>query len=175
VLLLVTALVWTRISNGQTSGPPPAQLAEMKKLELLEGNWSGEGWMQRGPTRSVFVSSEKVEGRLSGLVIIIEGLHHEKMPGGAKGPVVHNAVATVSYDAASGAYKFAAHQGDGRYVDATGKLVAPGHFEWGFKSPQGMVRFTIKFGADNWNETGEYSSDGKSWTKFFEMNLHRVK
>ncbi len=42
--------------------------------------------------------------------------------------------------------------------------------------PAGKTRFTITHtDKDEWSESGEATGDGKSWHKFFEMTLHRVK
>ena len=51
-------------------------------------------------------------------------------------------------------------------------------FVWGFKEPQrGVeVRYTVTLTPKNeWYEIGEYTLDGKTWTKFIEMTLTRVK
>ena len=54
------------------------------------------------------------------------------------------------------------------------KLVADG-FEWGFPTPAGTIRYTIKTANDVWLEIGEFSRDGgRTWVKFFEMKLDRV-
>lgn len=51
-------------------------------------------------------------------------------------------------------------------------------FIWGFKEPQrGVeVKYTMKLtDKGEWHEIGEYSLDGKTWTKIIEMTLSRVK
>ena len=53
--------------------------------------------------------------------------------------------------------------------------VLPEWYEWGFETGQGTIKYTIKINPENWNEVGEFSRDGKAWTKFFEMNLVKVK
>ena len=51
-----------------------------------------------------------------------------------------------------------------------------GGWQWETASPAGKLRFTITHtDKDEWFESGEASEDGKSWRKFFEMTLHRVK
>jgi hypothetical protein len=48
---------------------------------------------------------------------------------------------------------------------------------WAFRSPRGGdARFTIRLTEkDQWQEIDEFSQDGKTWDKFFEMTLQRVK
>ena len=165
-----------------TSEPTHAQqslsarhLAEMKKLEMMVGNWKGEGWAIAGSGRAEFISNESVEPQLDGLLLVIKGLHYRKLEGGKQGEVVHHAYAIISCDLDGLGYLFDAYQLDGRHVDAKAKLVSQGSFEWGFNTPQGTVRYTIRIDSDRWNEVGEFSQDGKAWRKIFEMNLQRVK
>jgi hypothetical protein len=156
-------------------GAPAPHLAEMKKLDVLVGNWKGEGWAFTRSGRTEFISTERVERQLDGLLLVIEGLHHQKLEGGKEGRVVHNAYAVVSYDPPGMGYLFDAYQLNGQHINAKAKLAGPGTFEWGFTSPQGTIRYTIKFDDNRWNEVGEVSQDGTTWRKIFEMNLHRVK
>jgi len=54
--------------------PASGQRVEMKKLDWLVGHWKGTGWMQMGPQgRKEFTITETVEGKLDGLVLVIEG------------------------------------------------------------------------------------------------------
>ena len=48
---------------------------------------------------------------------------------------------------------------------------------WGFAVPQaGRVRFTITLTqAGEWWEIGEFSRDGATWAKFFEMTLKKKR
>ena len=48
-------------------------------------------------------------------------------------------------------------------------------FEWGFQTPGGTIRYKIAVTPESWTEGGEFSRDGKTWMKFFEMKLDRVK
>lgn len=154
---------------------PPVQLEEMEKVAFLVGNWEGEGWMELGPgERSTFHGTETVESRLGGTVLLIEGLHYEKMSPDEEVPV-HHALAVLSYDEREMRYRFDSHLADGRYLNAEGRLV-DGAFQWGFRDERGTsIRFTIHSNEEGeWFETGEMSQDGENWRKFFEMTMRRM-
>ena len=150
--------------------------AEMKKLNFLTGNWNGEGWIEMGPNRSTFKQTESVQSKLNGTVILVEGLGKGKLAGTGEEGIVHNALATISYDSSAKKFLFRAFRADGNYVDAN-VTVGDKSLIWGFRSPQGAeIKYTIKLtDAGQWHEIGEFSMDGKQWRKFFEMTLQRVK
>ena len=146
-------------------------LAAMQAVSFFEGRWQGEGWSRRGPAEPVgFTSTETVESRLGGRVLIVEGLHHAK----EGGEVVHHALATISYDPEAGGYRFRSHLADGRSGDYSGRL-EDGAFVWGYEMPMGRIRFTIRIADGHWSEIGEFSADGEQWRQFFSMELDRVE
>lgn len=152
--------------------------AEMKKLEFLLGEWKGEGWIEMGPGgRKTFKQTESVQSKLNGVVTIIEGLGKGRLPDSDKEVVVHQALAVISFDSKANKFQFRAFRADGNFIDAD---VTPGDksLVWGFRDPQRNVeiKYTIKLNdAGQWFEAGEFSMDGKTWRKFFEMTLQRVK
>ena len=79
---------------GRPPAPDTAKFREaMKPFLPAVGKWRGEGWMQMGPGEPQrTVSEERVESRLEGLVLVIEGLHHARNADGSAGRVVHNAL-----------------------------------------------------------------------------------
>jgi hypothetical protein len=163
-------------------GPPSssatlaAQKEAMQKVAFLVGDWKGRGWMMMGPgRRAEFTSHETVESRLDGLVLIIEGVHESSDPA-RKGAIVHHALAELSWDAQQGAYQFRSHLATGEASDFPGKVVE-GAFVWIFQAgPAGTMRYTIKLDAQGrWNEIGERSTDGQSWSQIFGMTLDKVK
>lgn len=164
---------------GRPPAPDAVKLREaMKPFLPAVGKWRGESWMQMGPgepQRSV--SEETVEMRLDGLVLIVEGLHHAKLADGTAGKVVHHALAVVSADSAdpAGGFRFSTFLADGRAADARGNW-ENGKFVWTPPAPPGrQIRYVIDWTvADRWSEIGEMSTDGTTWTKFFEMNLSRA-
>lgn len=155
---------------AQPGRAPSAQLEAIQKLSWLTGKWEGKGWMEFvSNQRHEFTSTEKIEFKVDGVALSIEGFHR-----GGDGRVVHNALAIVSYDETSKLYRFRAWLSDGRYTDAEGKLLN-GAFQWSLQTPRGRMRYTIKLNEKGeWFEIGEMSNDGQDWRKFFEMVLRKV-
>lgn len=175
----IFVIVWLLLpisALAQSAGASSA--LEMKKLDFLVGDWKGEGWIEMGPSgRNNFKQTETVQSKLNGTVVFVEGLGKGKLASTGQEGVVHNALAVISYDSRSKKYQFRAFRADGNFVDAevtagTNSLV------WGFREPQRNIeiKYTIKLNeAGQWFEIGEFSMDGKTWQKFFEMTLQRVK
>ncbi|MGI8618433.1 MAG: hypothetical protein ACR2L6_05015 [Gemmatimonadaceae bacterium] len=143
----------------------------MKPLAWLIGEWEGEGSMQTRTGREVAAVREKVEGRLDGRVLVLEGIGREPAADGA-GRVVHHAFGVLSYDPEKREYVFRAFR-DGGVINPVSRFAA-GVFVWEFAVPGGRTRYLIREDNGEWLETGEYSADGSTWRKFFEMRLHRV-
>jgi len=153
--------------------PAAGQRVEMKKLDWLVGHWKGTGWMQMGPQgRKEFTITETIQGKLDGLVLIIEGHGKSK----EDGSTVHTALAFVSYDEGAKTFRWRAFTAEGRQTDAVAKVGA-NTLEWGLEIPQrGRMRYTIKLNEKGeWFEVGEMTQDGQTWQKFFEMTLQRQK
>ncbi len=173
VMLWLLLPIFTFAQSAGTSAE-----AEMKKLNFLVGDWKGEGWIEMGPGgRSSFKQTETVQSKLNDTVVIVEGLGKGKLASTGQEGIVHNALAVISYDSRSRKYQFRAFRADGNFVDA--EMTTEGNgLVWGFREPQRNVeiKYTIKLtDAGLWNEVGEFSMDGKTWRKFFEMTLQRVK
>jgi hypothetical protein len=150
--------------------------AEMKKLSAWAGHWKGEGVMQNGPGGASGKSSvdERIELKLDGSIMVVEGVGKSVDSATQKETVVHHAFGIVSYDVPSKTFKFRTYLKDGRGMETLFHILSETHFEWGFDLPNGgKIKYTIKLdnGKTTWNEIGEYSGDGKSWNRFFEMNL----
>lgn len=156
---------------------PAAQLEAMKKLNFLIGKWEGESWTEFAPgQRLQSHGTETVQDKLGGLLVTMEGIHRRKAGEKNEGTVVHNAFGVATFDEKAKRYRFQAYTNRGTYVDAEAKI-ADGRFEWGFRVPNAVeIRYVIKLNdKGQWFETGEMSRDGKTWRKFFEMTLDRVK
>jgi hypothetical protein len=172
-LLFLLALPVVTLAQSPTAA---AQRAEMKKLDFLLGQWQGEGWIMMGQgERRTFRQTETVQSRVDGLVLMVDGLGKDKTPG-KEDVVVHNAFAVAAYDAQAKQFRWRAFRADGLVVD-TDANVTENSLVWGLQAPRGgEVRFTIKLtDKGQWFEIGEFSQDGKTWQKFFEMTLQRVK
>lgn len=157
--------------------PAPANKAELKKLDYLAGKWKGEATIFRGKEATKLTQTEDVQYRLGGTVLLIEGTGRGKLPGKDEEGVLFNALAVVSYDAQAKKHKIKAYRMEGTSVDADMTVTEKG-FVWGFTPPDGkvQVRYTMTVTEKGeWHEVGEFSTDGKAWTKFIEMTLTRVK
>ena len=150
----------------------------MKKLDWLVGEWQGTGWIEFGPgNRRTFRQSETIKRQAGGLVLIVEGLGKGRVPGQAEEVVIHNAFAVLNYNDKTQQYRwFSMRAADGKVIDIVPQVNDNGYV-WGFEDERaGNIRFTAIFNdKGQWVESGEGSRDGKTWTKFFEMTLDRVK
>jgi hypothetical protein len=142
-----------------------AQRAAMQKLAPLAGDYVGSGWMQYGAqSRHTFESHEHLELSVGGTVLEVHGRHKATDRDGG-----FEALGLVFYDEASKSYRFRSWTSEGR----------TGEFSWTFLSDDKVVwgndrmRYTITLGDGTWNEVGEMTRDGRSWMKFFEMNLRK--
>ena len=71
-------------------------------------------------------------------------------------------------------YQFKTYLKDGRSTDAWFNIVGENKYAWGFDIPSGgksRYNITLDPTRNTWNEIGEFSRDGATWMKFFEMNL----
>jgi hypothetical protein len=158
--------------------PGAANRDAMKKLDYLAGKWKGDATVMTGPKDTKAIKqTEDVQFRLEGTVILVEGIGRGKLPDKDEEGVLFNALGVMSYDAQVKKYKIKAYRMEGTSVDADLTLTEKG-FVWGFKEPQrGVeVKYTMTLTPKGeWHEIGEYTLDGKAWTKFIEMTLTRVK
>jgi hypothetical protein len=142
---------------------------EVKKLESMVGRWEGTGWIMHEGKREVFTGAENVQRKLDGLAILVEGKFTN-----SEGKVIHETLAVLDYNAKDSKYRFRTYLATGTSGEHELKLLAVG-YEWGFQMPAGTIRYTIKTADNVWSEIGEFTRDGgKTWMKFFEMNLKKV-
>jgi hypothetical protein len=178
VLFLLLLLV-ASICQHATAQPEMGNKEKMKVFASWEGRWKGEGWMQMGPGEPKKSSvDEKIESKLDGTVYLVEGVGRAMNAETKQETVVHHALAVLSYDQGTAQYKFRTHLKDGRSTDAWFNVTGENTYQWGFDIPnRGKTRYSIKIDpkAKTWNEIGEYSADGTSWNKFFEMNLTKTE
>ncbi len=146
------------------------QRAEMKKLDLWAGKWEGSGWMQQGAEKQTFIGTENVQKKLDGLAMIVEGKFANK-----ENVVIHETLAVVSYNPQTTNFDFSTYLATGNKGVYELKAIADG-WQWEIPFPGGKIRYTTKLNAETWFEIGEMTrDDGKTWQKFFEMNLKRIK
>lgn len=170
VAMLGSTLLFSNSASAQRPGAGVAVDSAMAPLAWLIGEWEGEGTMRSRTGSDVASVREKVEGRLDGRVLVIEGVGRDRVAGSGK--VVHHAFGVLSYDPEKRRYLFRAFR-DGGVMDAESSF-ADGVFTWEIAIPNGRSRYRIRQEGAEWVETGEYSLDGSTWRPFFEMRLHRV-
>jgi len=157
--------------------PSEAHKAEMKKLDFLAGKWKGPATATTREGKQDLTQTEVIEYRLGGTILTVEGTGRGKLAGKTEEAVIFNAFAVISYDADAKKHRIKAYRMEGTAVEADLTVTEKG-FKWGFKPPQGgvEVRYVMTINdKSEWYQTGEYTLDGKAWTKFFEMTLTRVK
>lgn len=169
--LLATVVLLAGLMSISAQENPNVELqrAEVKKVESLVGQWKGGGWIQQGAKRETFTGTETVQRKLDGLALLVEGRFTNP-----EGKVIHETLAILDFNEKDSKRRFRTYLASGRSGEYELKLLSDG-YEWGFQTSMGTIRYTIKTANDVWFETGEFSRDGKTWTKFFEMKLEKVK
>jgi hypothetical protein len=170
-LALASALMFPYA--GLAGQQPPAngveiQRAAMKKLAFLTGSWLGPVSIVRGPGDPLrLTQSERVEWKLDGLVLLIEGKST-----GADGKTRFEALATIAYDEAAHAYRMRAYN-EGHYVDTELTALGDG-FSWGFQAGPARVENTMHLTAKGeWQETTEVVMGNDPPRKSVEMVLEK--
>lgn len=147
----------------------------MKKLSWLAGRWHGTATVTQGPGGNVMEvdQSEDVRFKVFDTVLLIEGTGRQAGQGDKPGEVIFEALAVVSFDAATKKYVMRALSGQGS-VDPQIEVMDK-ELIWSFEVPGGQVKYHIKLdGQGQWVETGEFSRDeGATWMKFIDLKLKR--
>lgn len=177
---LLSALAILALSVGLPAAAQPpspesaaAQRAAMAKLDYMTGEWVGEGWMDLGTGRSTFRGSERVQSKLGGIALLVEGDFVGKRPGSEEEVPVHTTLGVIYYDPQAQRYRFDTWLATGGAGGRELTVNADG-WQWEIKSPRGMIRYVMKLTpAGEWFEVGERSTDGTTWQKFFEMTLRK--
>lgn len=173
ILALIALAVPAAAVRAQAPDHSADVRAALERLPISAGVWDGEAWFQRGPgAPDTVLVHERVEDRLEGMVMLIEGTGRQK----STGEVVHHAFATLGWDPAASEYRMTAWLANGNRVDADTEL-ADGVFTWAFDVPGGpRIRYRIVRPEPGvWQEDGEASLDaGATWFPFFGMTLRRT-
>ncbi len=157
--------------------PDSVQTEAIKKLDWWVGQWKGEAWISMGPgRRDTTMMVETIRKDLDGTLIMIEGLGRRKMPTMQEGDVVHHAFAVVSYDDKKKSYRWHSWRVPGGTHQETEPTITDRGFQWRMETPRGKMRYTAALNEKGqWEEIGEFSSDGQTWRQFFGMLLSRVQ
>jgi hypothetical protein len=171
ILAVLAAIAVFGITTfGQTTDSTAVKRSQLSNLSQMVGTWRGSGWIQQRPGREEFSGTEVIQKKLDGLAMLFDGKFVSP-----QGKVVHETLGVLTYDETAKNFKFSTFLANGISGVQDLKIVG-GHYEWGFQVPKtGTVRYTITIDGDTWSEIGEFSRDGKTWAKTFEMKLTRVK
>ena len=145
----------------------------MKNVSVINGRWQGRGWsLMGGGEKSYTNVTENFQWKLDSTIVMLEGLGKKD-----DGTVVHNALAILSYDIFKKKFSLNSYVARGLSTNANFEVLEPNKkFRWWFDDGHGgTIRYNITIEKKQWKEEGEHSSDGKTWNKFFEMNLKKAK
>jgi hypothetical protein len=170
-LVLALGLLIVGIARAQAPAP---WAAEMSKLDFMVGVWEGEGSMRLGPGDPVAARVvERVQPKLGGTVLQVEGEGKTGSPGSADEKIVHQALGLITFDPESKTHRMLAFKRDGKRVEVP-IIIGEKSIEWGFDDPRaGKIRYRMRVDEKGrWLETGDMSRDeGKTWSPFFQMTL----
>ena len=146
-------------------------IEEMKKLSYLVGDWEGTAIYRAQQGQELhLLQKEHIELRLRGLIITIDNIGLDQN----KKEIVFQTFAILHFDPFAKEFRFKTFLKEGYSVDAYFKVIEANKFEWGFDFPdRGKYKYTIMLDPleKTWNETGEFSADGKKWFTSIELNL----
>lgn len=164
--VVLTTLAGCSLIAQQPSSGLDAQRTAMGKLGFLIGHWSGPVTIVRGPGEPLHLTqTENVQSKLDGLVLLVEG-----QSTAADGSAPFKALATISYDDSTHAYRFRAYN-DGHYLD-TELTVLPDGFSWGFNAGPAHIGNTMHLTASHaWHETTEVTLPNGPPHPSVEMDL----
>ena len=168
--LILSVLALTAAAFGQQNDSTSLKKSRMADFSQLVGTWRGSGWIQQGNSREEFSGMQVIQRKLDGLALLIDGKFVNP-----QGKIVHETLNVLTYDEEAKNYKFSTFLASGKNEIQDLKIVGD-RYVWGFQVPKtGAVKYTIEVNGDTWTEIGEFSRDGKAWTKMLEMSLTRVK
>jgi len=81
--LLAVAPHTARAQTATAASPAAAVAAKreaMQRLAYMVGQWQGEGWIQMGGPRITFRGGERVQSRLGGITLLVEGDFSSRPP-----------------------------------------------------------------------------------------------
>jgi len=144
------------------------QREAMSKLSFLDGQWRGPAsTILPNGSKHEITQTERAGPFLDGAIRVIEGKGYD-----SDGKVSFNALATVSFNAATGTYTIHSHA-MGYVGDYTLKLTGDG-FSWEIPAGPMTIRYVATIKDGSWREVGERIMPGKEAVRFFEMHLKRI-
>jgi hypothetical protein len=170
-LASLAAVLAISVCGSLVAQQPPTNVADlqrdaMHKLAFLAGRWTGPITVVRGPGEPLHLTqTEDIQYKLDGLVMLVEGESRD-----AAGNASFRALATISFDDATHAYRFRAYH-DGRYID-TELTVVPNGFSWGFTAGPAHVANTMHLtDKGEWAEVTEVTVGSTPASRSVDMLL----
>lgn len=170
--LLLLAVAADLAAQAPPPMQPDVQRAAMDRLAYMAGDWAGEGWMLSPAGRQTFTGGERVQRKLDGLALLVEGDFTARSPDSTAVPV-HNTLGVISYDPRDSTYRFRTWLATGAAGAHELELMDDG-WRWYIENPRGRIRYTATFTPQGmWHEIGEMERAPGSWMQFFEMTLRK--
>ncbi len=175
-MVLAAAALSLSVSSGARGqgGSDSAALMEaqrkaMAPLVYMDGVWRGPAWtiLESGEKRTV-TQTERIGPFLDGSVKVLEGRGYNR-----DGKIGFNALGILSYNPEKKAYVLHSHA-MGRVGDFAFKPTADGYV-WEIPAGPMTIRYTAVIKDGTWREVGDRILPGKEPTRFFEMNLKRLR
>jgi hypothetical protein len=151
-------------------------IEQVQKFSWMVDDWQGEAWyLGRDQKKIQLEQNEHIQFRLNGAIITMEGTGYNKPSGSEEAKIVFQAFGIFTYDMSNSKFVLRAYQG-GNFIDSDLTFNADGSYSWGIDMSYGKTRYTLHLTPEGkWNEVGEFSSDGNTWVKNFEMTLSKQK
>lgn len=169
-------LVIGSVSFSQTTLKTDS-IYNVNQLNFMEGNWVGKGWIiGRDQEVKNFSQQENVTTKISGNVLLIEGIGHAIDSTGVTEKVIHQAFGLITFNPNLKCVTMLSISPIGGRMETILKQKGDKIIQWSFDGPRkgSIIRFTEDFSVDGiWNEVGEISFDGINWKTFFEMTLRK--
>ncbi|MDQ6611276.1 MAG: hypothetical protein M3Y64_02495 [Gemmatimonadota bacterium] len=163
-----TSTVW---AQRPSTAPADTAREKLRSLNWMVGDWSGPATVITGGQTFAITQHEHVFTAANATVLLIQG--YGTMPDGAGGERrVFESAGLLSFDMGSRQYKWVSSGGTG-FVGISDAIVKGDTLVWQLSDagPQ-RSRYTIsRNGRGEWQEIGETTKDGISWTRTFEMAL----
>lgn len=146
----------------------------MQRLRYMVGDWHGEGWiLTPDGRRMAFAGSERVQQKLDGLALLVEGAFAAPDSATGREVPVHATLGVIAYDPRTSAYRFDTWLASGIAAQHRLEVEATG-WRWQIETPAGPIRYSMTLTPDGaWSERGERAVPGGTWEQFFAMHLRR--
>lgn len=150
--------------------PVEQKLKIMQKLELMQGQWAGPAWSQRGASERINIhQAENVYTKLGGQLLVIDGKGTDPVSGEA----IFEAFGVISAREGSDEYQFSAYTMEGNHALAQARF-EDDKLVWWFETPNGAtIRYEILIIQDTWTENGYYLPNDSTRYHIFHMELQR--